>query len=261
MKTILAKIRFKMGRLIQYSRLRQGVICSIIEPNIVFIKNKLNQVGYFFPYSSLRSTFPGQLSILSNGFHKHLTKKYTCDQVSILNTDTVIDCGAFVGGFSVAAAQLGAAKVISIEPSSKNFHCLKLNLSLYDVNNAIPIRLALGSESGTAQLNLSTTGSDNSLLKPDVDDLNMTEEVKVETLKGIFNEYHLEPSSIYLKVEAEGFEPEILKGLGDIRPRVIVVDVTPERQGTSPRQEIEQIMKSFNYQTIIHTERCTFAIL
>ena len=62
----------------------------------------------------------------------------------------------------------------------------------------------------------------------------------------------------YVKIEAEGFEPEIVRGLGDLKPRVITIDATPERNGQSPRDEIKQILGSKGYK-FRDTQRCLFA--
>ena len=68
----------------------------------------------------------------------------------------------------------------------------------------------------------------------------------------------IEASNLYLKVEAEGLEPEIIRGLGELKPRVIVVDVTPERNGASPRNLIKEILKDKGY-SFKDTKRCLFA--
>lgn len=241
-------------------KLRTLTCCAAIDPHIVFLRNTRNDIGYFLPYASVRGSDVRQLSILARGFHKHLLEKYTEGEVRIRASDTVIDCGAFVGGFTVAAAQSGAEKILSIEPSTRNYRCLRLNLCYYNAVNAVPLNIALGDKSGAAQLNLSRSGCDDSILEPDEGGLGTTELVKMETLKNLITQYQIDPACLYLKVEAEGFEPEILKGLDDLRPRVIVVDVTPERDGESPRDEIERILQGFGYTSLMHTRRCLFAI-
>jgi FkbM family methyltransferase len=240
--------------------LRSITHCELTNESIVYLKNRLNNISYFLPYSSYSAVDFRQLKILAHGFHQHLLKKYTCKEVNIFSTDTVIDCGAFVGGFTVAASIAGAKKVLSIEPSSKNFNCLKLNLEFHGIDNAVPLNIALGETNGTAKLNLSSSGCDNSLIEPDCGSLRIHEVVAVKTLETIIRENDINPRHLYLKIEAEGFEPEILKGIGNIRPRVVVVDVTAERDGKSPRYEIEQILKDYKYQEFIHTDRCIFAM-
>lgn len=260
MHSLQSRISSKVNRSIRSIQLRRSTICSPIEANIIFARSKINGVGYFLPYSSLKATDLRQLSILNKGFHLHLLRKYTHDEIALFDTDVVIDCGSFVGGFTIAAAQSGVKHIFSIEPSTKNFKCLQLNLCIHGVTNVTPLNIALGNNSGTALLNLSSSGCDDSILEPDSHSLGESQTVNVETLEDIINQYNIDPNSLYLKIEAEGFEPEILKGLGNNKPRVIAIDVTPERNGESPRSEIEEIIRSYGYTLIKHTTRCLFAI-
>ena len=239
--------------------LRRSTVALSVKSDATLLKNKDNNICYFLPYSSFQSTDDRQLSILANGFHEHLLKKYTHDEISINPTDVVIDCGAFAGGFTVAAKKAGAKEIISVEPSTSNFKCLELNLCLYGVTNAKTVNVALGKECSVGQLNLARSGCDNSILAPDKGSLGVSETVKIDTLENLIIKHDIDPEHLYLKVEAEGFEPEVLKGLGEMRPRVIVVDVTPERDGESPRDEIEKILRYYSYKAFRHTTRCLFA--
>ena len=80
-----------------------------------------------------------------------------------------------------------------------------------------------------------------------------------KTLDIFINENDIDVDNLYLKVEAEGFEPEIIEGLGNNRPRVIAVDVTAERNMESPRVEIENQLKKWGYETY-NTHRCLFGL-
>lgn len=51
-----------------------------------------------------------------------------------------------------------------------------------------------------------------------------------------------------VKVEAEGYEPEVLRGLlPDVRPRFLSVNCDPERRGESPLDEVVSLMSSAGY--------------
>ena len=58
------------------------------------------------------------------------------------------------------------------------------------------------------------------------------------------------PQIDFLKVEAEGAEPEVLEGLGDLDIPKIVVLCTPERNGTSPTQMIAHMLRDLDYRII-----------
>ena len=213
--------------------------------------------GYYFPFIDQRMDFMSK-----NGpFDAYLTKKYMCEEVSVKETDTVIDCGSFVGAFSIAAATAGAERVYAIEPSSKNFRCLNKNLEHLGAEDIVtPINIGLGDKCATLRLNLSSMSCEDSFLKCDEGATGEFEEVEVLTLEKLIEDKSLDESNLYVKVEAEGFELEIVKGLGTKRPRAIVVDVTPERNGKSPREDIKAIVVERGYKTI-DTDRCLFAYL
>ena len=108
-------------------------------------------------------------------------------------------------------------------------------------------------------MNLSKSGCDDSILEPDEGTLNISEDIEIDTIERVIERYGIAVEDLYLKVEAEGFEPEIIEGLGTARPRVIVVDVTPERGGQSPRESINKKLHSLGYQSFLNTTRCIFA--
>mgnify|MGYP001585695765 CR=1 FL=1 len=225
--------------------------------------NRISKAGFFFPYIGWLNFDYRQLHNLHYGYSSCLLKKYTNEKAKALikPSDTVIDCGAFVGGFSVAAMQCNAERLISIEPSSKNYECLKLNIEAKKSKDVeiITLKMGLGQAKGSSKLNLSKSGCDDSFLTPDEGDLHTTEDVEIETIQNLIAEYSIDPKHLFLKVEAEGFEPEIIEGIGSVKPRVIAVDVTPERDNESPRELISGILKTKGYEHIYHTDRCLFA--
>lgn len=259
MKNIIIKLTRPFRARLRECKLSNAFDFMQIAEKLAFIKNKSNGVVYCFPYPSLKMTERRQLNILKNGFHKHLLEKYTEPGFQIEQSDTVIDCGAFVGGFSVAAWKAGAARVISVEPSSKNRNCLRVNLAAQGCEHAVIEPVGLGEAPGSASLNLSESGCDDSLLDPDADATGEVEEVAIETIESLVQNHSIDDNKLFLKVEAEGFEIEVLKGLGGVRPRVVVVDITPERGGESPAFEVEEILKIAGYSTFKKTERCLFA--
>lgn len=217
-----------------------------------------NGSSAFFPYADFNASDRRQLFILAQGFDSFLAEKYQAEGFEIRPSDTVVECGAFVGGFTIAASQL-AQNVVAFEPSSRNRACLEANLAQREIANVTVRPEALGAEEGTARLNLSDSGCDDSLLDPDEGAIGQSELVTVRTLQSVITELAIKPEHVFLKIEAEGFEVEVVKGLGDIQPRLIVVDVTAERDGASPREEIRALLESLGYDDFCDTKRCLFA--
>lgn len=216
--------------------------------------------GFYLPYSGKFKIDHRQLFMVSRNLTSWLLDKYTHPDTPILPSDIVIDCGAFVGGFSIAAAQAGAKHVYGAEPSSINMESFRANICHYACEDLItPLHIGLGNTEGTMTLNLSSSGCDNSFLEPDEGATGTFEYVQIQTLKTLIKEKNIDPDYLYLKVEAEGFEPEVIYGLGEYQPRVIVIDITPERNNLSPKDEIEQHLIARGY-TTHSTKRCLFAI-
>lgn len=211
--------------------------------------------GYFLPFVELRMDH-----MAKNGpFDVWLKDKYTDGDITVLETDTVIDCGSFAGAFSIAAAGMGAKKVYAIEPSSRNYACVVKNIEHFSAGDIVePINIGLGNVESTLKLNLSEFSCEDSFLQPDQKATGEVEEVKVRKLSNLIDELGIDSSNLYLKVEAEGFEPEIIWGLDDHRPRVITVDVSPERDNKSPREDIRAFLAPLGYE-FRDTKRCLFA--
>lgn len=214
--------------------------------------------GYYFPFIDQRMDHMSKYG----PFDVWLTGKYMTDDVFVREGDTVIDCGSFVGAFSVASCISGAERVYAIEPSSKNFLCLNKNIQHYGAEDVItPVNMGLGNKKATLRLNLSSMSCEDSFLKCDEGATGEYEEVEVNTLESFISDKNIDPTNLYVKIEAEGFEPEIVQGLVSVMPRVVVVDVTPERNGGSPRETIRDILKDIGYSKFIDTDRCLFGVV
>jgi FkbM family methyltransferase len=134
----------------------------------------------------------------------------------IQNGDLCFDIGANVGARAKIFRRLGA-KVICLEPQKE---CLKvLNSTFKNDNNVKIIGSAVGEKVGTAQLTMSIHNdliaslSDKyvkeSRFSGDFDD-SKTQEVSVTTLDDLISKYG-KPK--FCKIDVEGFELEVLKGL------------------------------------------------
>jgi len=153
-----------------------------------------------------------------------LFKSYCLQNISFTQNDVVIDCGANSGDlFLELESRILAKNYIAIEPSLKDFHILQLN-----VKNAMLLNFALGEENGEVDFYLSTAGADSSIIEPK----NWTEKTKcnVRRLDSLLSEMAIKKIKL-VKIEAEGFEPEVLRGLSGALNFIefIAVDGGPER--------------------------------
>lgn len=125
--------------------------------------------------------------------------------------DIVIDVGANVGFYTLLFASLvGDTGIVhAFEPAPKTFASLKKNVEINNLNNVVLHNKALGSENEKIKLTLSKSGLHNVSKYGDieVDCVRLDDYVK---------------SANFVKIDAEGYEIEILKGM----PNLLHQDIT-----------------------------------
>lgn len=165
--------------------------------------------------------------------------KYQDGPVRIEPGDTVFEIGANVGEFTIAAASV-AARVFSAEPDPQAWKCLVQNTA--GKTNIFLDQKAIGETDGSATLHVSSASADSTLLNQKSG--GRTAEVGVWTFATWLKAREVETVD-FLKLEAEGYEPEILTAAGEALAKVrkIAVDCGPERYGQPTLDECEAILK------------------
>lgn len=232
---------------------------TYINKNITLATCSKNSISYYFPYKNFNSVDYYQMFLLKQGYHLFFQKQYSNKNCKVEKGDFVIDCGGFVGGFSVAASKMGAKKIFYIEPTPTTFECAKLNFNLYGIENINSFNFGLGHVNKKIKFNLSKSGADNSILDPDEGATGETIFINIKKIDDFAKVLDINPSKTFLKVEAEGFEIEILNGMKNFLPNKIVVDISPERNGKSPYKEVLKILLKKGYKIIEVNKICLFA--
>lgn len=135
----------------------------------------------------------------------------------------VLDVGANSGQFGGALFQLGfPGVVVSFEPLSDCYQDLKKNASAYP--NWHCFNLALGSEEGEAVINVSANRFSSSILPARAWSIEAhapiapvaQQTVEVRRLDSLWQEMWspTAPRPLMLKIDVQGFEPQVLDGLG-----------------------------------------------
>lgn len=122
----------------------------------------------------------------------------------------VIDAGAHVGSFSLLASQLvgPAGRVLAVEPETHNYQCLCKTIEINGLSNVIPVQKAVGHTEGEGQLFLAERTGAHSLLFVRTGD---SVTVPLTTIDKLCEEQGLERLD-FLKIDVEGFEPQVLEG-------------------------------------------------
>lgn len=179
----------------------------------------------------------------------------------VKNDMTIIDVGAHVGIYSMLGSELvgPAGKVHSFEPTPRTFALLQQNTQ--NLSNVTVQNLAVAETPGSvafadygpgygAYNSASTTGAQDITRTP------TTISVESVRLDDYCNEHHLTPSLI--KIDAEGFEYEVLKGAAQIlsqaTPRPLI---TIEVAGGSGWAE----NRAHTFETLSHNRYQPYEIL
>lgn len=150
-----------------------------------------------------------------------LYESETCTYLAAIlrDGDVFVDVGAHVGWFSLFAATLvgPTGQVWSFEPSRANHAHLIEHAVLNDFQHLRPVHAAVGSASGIVPLKLRADNDGGHAVRPDVTsgaamlEADGVEPVWCTTLDDVFGDRTLPPVRA-IKIDAEGFEHEVLRG-------------------------------------------------
>ena len=183
------------------------------------------------------------------GYPEWLRRKYTLPGLcEVLPGDVVVDCGAFVGGFALGAAAT-AAELHLFEPSPNNHACAQENLA--QLAKATVHEAGLFDRTGRLAFNIAESAVESSFFSPDEGQVIETLETSVFRLDDLVREGRIPPPD-FVKIEAEGAEIEVFEGLGDLAPRNIAIDVHAERDGVSPVDTLEELLRRRGYSTDVY---------
>lgn len=125
-----------------------------------------------------------------------------------------IDVGANVGAYSALLLQHTTATVFSIEPAKTSFVQLSKNCS------SVCVQTAIADYVGTAVLYSKGECSETASLHATGTSALVPEEVPVTTLEQFVKDHTISEVD-FVKIDTEGFEHEVISGLGAIRPLMI----------------------------------------
>lgn len=153
----------------------------------------------------------------------------------------VVDIGANIGEFVNAAALEKAFSIYAFEPDPISFFCL-----IHNTRTLLPkvklFNTALSNANGRQKFYLSSSNADSSLIEPPT----YTESLVIEATRfDAMPEMISLPIIDLLKMDAEGAEPEVLDGIGELVCKIsnFAIDVGPERNGSSTVQAVSEYFK------------------
>ncbi len=171
------------------------------EKKLYFVKDKSNkhyfankERGFGLYYQGLKSRT------------EQIKNSYKLDHISFQKNDLVIDCGANYGDLWLFLKdKINPYNYISFEPGINEYRSLICNAPLSE-----NINQGLGDGNKFLDFYINEKDADSSVIKPISFDKIKT--IKVSKLDDYIDKKKIDKIKL-LKIEAEGFEPEILKGV------------------------------------------------
>ena len=157
---------------------------------------------------------------------------------------TLIDIGANVGEVSYFACKNGVEKVIAVEPDPIAMECLEFNL---ENTNVILDGRPLNSAIEDVTFYLKPDSADSSLFKPagEFREINL----QAITLDALFESYKIDSKTL-IKMDAEGFEDEVIEGASELiascRP-VILFENNPPKNQISNRRRFWETLDKYDF--------------
>jgi FkbM family methyltransferase len=149
-------------------------------------------------------------------------------QLRLHRVDTLLDVGANAGQYTASLRESGyGGRVFSFEPL-ESAHARLLQAASKDLDWKVAPRMALGNEDGTLAIHVAANSWSSSALKmldahvrADPGSRYVAEErVRVARLDTVALELGIPGENLFLKIDVQGFERQVLDGAAGLGPRI-----------------------------------------
>ncbi|MDC3032845.1 FkbM family methyltransferase [Litorivicinus sp.] len=238
-----------------------NVLCRF---SFVSVSVRSGSDGDYLYSDGLRSRYAADrlrgLRLWRRGFRyrdEQLIEKYGLAFADFDENDVVIDCGANYGDVYFALKSLGKQfQYLAIEPDPTVQGVLKKNAA----SDGQIYRIALGARNYESVLFfLSGMSGDSSVVRPDIVEDEVV--VPMQTLTTLVEKVRLEHIGL-LKLEAEGYEVEILRGAREMLEIVsyVAVDGSAERGGRETLDDLRGLLERHGFSLIHNSKRYVSAL-
>ena len=132
-----------------------------------------------------------------------LYDSYLLNSIDIQKDDVIVDCGANVGELFLAVKEKNLdVTYMGFEPDKETYECLKLNVK--NEKNIVH-NIGLSNIEGSNNFYIDNEGGNSSFV-----DFGTSESIKVDTKT--LDSFNIKKNIKLFKIDAEGYEPEVLSG-------------------------------------------------
>ncbi len=159
--------------------------------------------------------------------------KHHPSALAYFNCDLLLDVGANIGQYALETRRQGySGKIVSFEPLSSAHSTLKHNARADD-RWLVHERCAVGEKPGKMEINISQNSYSSSMLPmlPSHSDAAPqslyvgNELTEVITLDSVFSHYRSEKEKVFLKIDTQGYEKQVLDGTSKCMQYIDVVQL------------------------------------
>jgi FkbM family methyltransferase len=194
-----------------------------------------------------RYWMPAGSSILPGMLAEQETNLYDSAGQPVRKGDIVLDCGANIGLFTLAALERGASLVVAIEPALDNVECLRRNLAAYvAAGKVIVYPKGVWDKDDVLRLNVQPSNSASYSVALRYRGARPGPQVELTTIDELVRDLGLDRVD-YIKMDIEGAEREALKGGANVirrfKPRLTI---SLEHRYDDPKGIPETVRRMFS---------------
>lgn len=147
--------------------------------------------------------------------------------IKYFEINKIFDIGANIGNYAMEMRKLGfVGNIVSFEPLSETFKILQKN-AIKD-SNWETINIGLGDIDGETEINIAAISDSSSILEMMPSHLKSApqsvyigkEKIKLNKLDTIFDNYYKNGDKIFVKIDTQGYELNVLKGAEQSLPYI-----------------------------------------
>lgn len=180
-------------------------------------------------------------------------ERYSTDYMKeiVKRHDIIIDIGANAGYYALLESRLACrGHVYAIEPVPKNVWLLNRNIELNNCKNVYVFRCAIGDKNGRGKMYLYDKGNLCSFTKNIQNESTGKIDIPIMTLDS-FVEKNVSGYPTLIRMDVEGYEYQIIKGMTDIlksnKPMILFIELHPFMMSKENMKNLIETLKQSNF--------------
>ena len=239
---IIGLLRLFKNNFLSLFKIRPYFFSLRYKSNSYLLKNSNEHVYIAYP-NRVGFYFYG----ISNRINGLVESFGATNEIILSENDVVVDVGSNIGEFSIGIAK-SVKQVYAFDPDPSVIDSFNCNTKLFSNIKHFPF--ALSEKSGSINFYLKGDTADSSMIENGSDNIVTVPSIRFDSVKEIIN---LDAIKLF-KCDAEGAEPEVLRGMGDIFKKIeyISIDCGFERgiSQESTRTDVLEILESNSFRIV-----------